>query len=151
MSEQQQIDRFAWHPAWSGRSPEAVRVALIEEIASDQRAYELALSGADIHENNALASVVALDRKWGGLAMDWAAADPALLADAMLRVELERERRRDLISPAELGVRVDIEPGAPEPDDFPEKSLRLTDPTWRFIALVVVLAIFGLFAYWVLR
>lgn len=151
MTAQPTVDRFSWHPRWSGQTPDEVRLALIDEIAADQRAYALALSGAELHENNALASVVAFDRKWGGLAMDWADLDAAELAGAMLAVEQERERRREMIPAAALGVQISMTPGEPEPDEFPEKTIRLTDTNGRFIALVVVLGLAAIFAWFVLR
>ncbi|MFM9107225.1 MAG: hypothetical protein ACKOWF_11075 [Chloroflexota bacterium] len=142
---------FEWHPRWAGQSHAAVLDALREEIAADQRAYALALAGADLHEQNALASAVALDRKWGGLAMDWADLDAGDLAAAMLAVEAERERRREMIPAAAAGIVVAMSPGAPEPDEFPEKSIRLTDANARLVALIVVLGIAAVFAWFVLR
>jgi hypothetical protein len=41
--------------------------------------------------------------------------------------------------------------GEPEPDEFPEKSIRLTDPSGRFWALLVVLGLAAIFAWFVLR
>jgi len=90
-------DRFAWHPTYQGQTLSQVRDALRAEIASDQRAHALALAGAELDENAVLASVLALDQKWGAFDLGWAEADAAALAERIAAFEWERERRRDLI------------------------------------------------------
>ena len=89
-------DRFVWHPEYGGRTVAEVRAELATRIASDQRAYALALEGAEGHETDALASVVPLERTWGPFDMDWAEGNADELADRVLAFELERERRREL-------------------------------------------------------
>jgi hypothetical protein len=140
--------RFGWHPRWSGRSAEAVRQELLEEIRSDQRAYALALEGAERHENDALSSAVALDRKWGGFALDWAEADPERLADAVLAAEWERERRREMVPLADLRDVVGRPLAEPGADDPPEKAIRLTDPAARRWVLLAVLILVILLVVW---
>ncbi len=89
-------DRFAWHPRYRGRSLPEVRTEIERELTSDQRAYALALEGAERHENAALASVIELERKWGPFDLDWAESDPAALAERVAAFEQAREQRRDL-------------------------------------------------------
>jgi len=139
--------RFEWHPRWAGKSGDEARAELLAEIASDQRAYALALTGADLHEADALASVVPLERKWGALSLDWAELDPAALADAALAAEWERESRREMTPLADLRG-VIAAPAAPLAfDEYPEKSLRLTDSKARLVVLLVVLALAALLAW----
>jgi DNA segregation ATPase FtsK/SpoIIIE-like protein len=91
------VGRFEWHPDFQGKSVSEVRTTLTNELASDQRAYALALEGAEEHENAALATVLDLEKKWGTYDLDWAAADPSLLASQIVAFEQERERRQELI------------------------------------------------------
>ncbi|HYO30288.1 MAG TPA: hypothetical protein VER37_06865 [Thermomicrobiales bacterium] len=140
-------ERFVWHPVWRGRTVDEVRAELRERAGRDQRAYALALEGAERHENDALSSVVALERTWGGIALDWPEADPDALAEAMLAAERERERRRELTPMAELRDLLPRPGSAPAGDDLPEKSIRLTDPTARLAVLLVVFVLVALFVW----
>lgn len=140
-------ERFVWHPVWQGRPVDEVRQELRSQAASDQRAYALALEGADRHENDALASVVNLERTWGGIAMDWPEADPDLLAEAMLVAEREREHRQEMTPMAELRHLLPRPAVASAGNDTPEKSLRLVDPTARLIVLGVVLLLLAFFLW----
>lgn len=88
---------FSWHPDYAGRSAADVRAVIEADLRSDQRAYALALSGAEEHENDALQSTIALDRKWGPYDLDWAETDPAALAGRIVAFEQERDRRREMI------------------------------------------------------
>lgn len=133
------IDRFAWHPRWAGKTVAEVRTALRAEAQRDQRAYALALDAAEEHENDALASVLALEETWSPLTLDWAETDPDALADAMLGAELERERRRQLVPLDEL--RSMARPPSAIPAGVPEKAVRLTDPARRWVVLLVALAL----------
>ena len=140
-------ERFAWHPVWQGRTVAEVREELRGQAGRDQRSYALALEGAERHENDALSSVVALERAWGGIAFDWPEADPDALAEAMLAAERERERRREMTPIAELRDLLPRPVSAPAADDLPEKSIRLTDPTARLVVLLVVFALLVLFVW----
>ncbi len=140
-------ERFAWHPVWQGRSVAEVRDELRVQAGRDQRAYALALEGAERHENDALASVVRLERTWGGIALDWPEADPDALAEAMLAAERERERRREMTPIVELRDLLPRPVSAPSADDLPEKSIRLTDPTARLVVLLVVFALLAIFVW----
>jgi len=144
-------ERFVWHPAWQGRTVAEVREELRAQAARDQRAYALALEGAERHENDALASVVALERTWGGISLDWPEADPDALAEAMLAAERERERRREMAPLAELRNLLPRPVSAPAGEEEPERSLRLTDPTARLVVLAVVLVLLALFVWWLLQ
>jgi hypothetical protein len=89
---------FAWHPQYQGRSVESVRRDLQTEIERDQRAYELALVGAEESEHDALASVVDLERRWSTYDFGWHEAAPDLLANRIVEFEWAREQRQELIS-----------------------------------------------------
>jgi len=88
---------FQWHPQYRGRSVEAVEHELASEIARDQRAYELALSGAEQSEHEALASVMELEKRWSDYSFGWAEMPPDALARRIVDFELERDRRQELI------------------------------------------------------
>lgn len=89
--------QFSWHPTYKGRSYEDVRRELANEIARDQRAYNLAMEGAEADEHDSLSSVIDLDRKWSDFDLGWAEADPAALAGRILDFEAERDRRHELM------------------------------------------------------
>lgn len=91
-------DEFLWHPAYKGKSAASVRASIVTELASDQRAHALTLEGAEEHEGDSLASIIALDRKWGPYDLNWAESSPEELADRIVAFELARERRQELIS-----------------------------------------------------
>lgn len=88
---------FQWHPQYRGRTVESVRHELASEIAKDQRAYELALSGAEQSEHEALASLMDLEKRWSDYSFGWAEVPPEELAGRIVAFELERERRHELI------------------------------------------------------
>jgi hypothetical protein len=92
---------FSWHPVYHGRSGADVRRELADEIARDQRAYQLALEGAERAENQSLASVMELEKRWGVYSFDWADMDPDELAGRIVDFELARERRQELFPYAE--------------------------------------------------
>ena len=145
MSEEE--ERFVWHPVWQGRTVGEVRDELRAKAASDQRAYALALEGAERHEGDALARVVPLERTWGALALDWTEVDPDALGDAMLAAERERERRREMTPLGNLGDLVPRPVTSPVGEEAPEKAPRLTDPTARLVVLAVVLVLVALFVW----
>jgi hypothetical protein len=141
-------DQFVWHPRWSGQRAATVREQILDEVRGDQRAYALALEAAERHENDALASTVALDRKWGGFALDWTEADPDAMSDAVLAAEWERERRREMVPLAALRETVGRPTLTPGSDDLPEKAIRLTDPAARRWVLLAVLILVILLVVW---
>ena len=104
-------DRFAWHPEYQGRTREQVRDDLRREIGSDQRQYALALEAADERENDALKSIIALEKRWGHYDMGWAEADTADLAAQVVAFEWAREQRHELFPYAEY--RESVAPAAP--------------------------------------
>ena len=91
-------DRFEWHPVYAGKSFDQVLRDLSEEIARDQRAYKLAMDGAEASEHDSLVTVVDLERRWSEYEFDWAEMDPKKLANRILRFEQECERQRRAIS-----------------------------------------------------
>lgn len=88
---------FTWHPEYKGRSVEDVRRKLADELAQDQRAYELALSSAETSEHEALASVMELEKRWSDYSFGWAEIPPDELATRIVDFELERDRRQEMI------------------------------------------------------
>lgn len=91
------VTTFQWHPQYRGRSVDTVERELASEIAKDQRAYELALSGAEASEHDALASVMELEKRWSDYSFGWAELPPDELARRIVDFEQERERRQELI------------------------------------------------------
>jgi hypothetical protein len=89
---------FQWHDQYRGRSVAEVTKELESEISRDQRAYDLALSGAEESEHDALASVVDVDRRWSMYHFGWNEVDPALLARRIADFEWEREQRQEMMS-----------------------------------------------------
>ena len=69
---------------------------LAEEIARDQRAYALALEGAEHSEHASLSSVMEIEKRWSLYTFDWVDMDPEVLAGRIVEFELERDRRREL-------------------------------------------------------
>jgi hypothetical protein len=105
---------FVWHPQYAGRTPDDVRAELTDEIARDQRAYQLALEGAEHSEAASLTSIMDIEKRWGSYSFDWADLDPQLLAGRIVEFELAREQRqelfpfaeyRDTVAPATTGTR----------------------------------------------
>ena len=92
---------FVWHPQYAGQTADTLRRDLAAEIARDQRAYELALEGAEHSEHASLSSVMEIEKRWGVYSFDWADMDANVLADRIVDFELERERRRELFPYAE--------------------------------------------------
>lgn len=89
--------RFVWHPVYRGRTVAEVRTEMTTELASDQRAYALALEGAEQSENAALASVLNLEKKWGEYDFGWAETDPHALTARIIEFEQARDARQELI------------------------------------------------------
>ncbi len=112
-------ERFAWHPEYRGRTVREVETELGQALRSDQRAYALALEGADQHENDALASVLPMERRWGGFDLDWAEADAPALAGQIAAFEWEREQRRELFPYADFQGADETAVGAAGEDEAP--------------------------------
>jgi hypothetical protein len=94
--------RFTWHPQYAGRTVFDVRQELVSEISADQRTLTLALDAAEAREDDALESVLRLERKWSPYDLNWAETDPGELADRILAWEWERERRHELFPYSEM-------------------------------------------------
>ena len=139
---------FTWHPTYAGQSVDAVRTDLAATIASDQRAYALALEAAEQHENSALESVIGLERKWGPFDLNWAETDPGLLADQVVRFEWERERRRELFP---VSAHRAEQRGADDEARDPVSSQRLESNAARGIVVAVILLIVILVWWFFLR
>lgn len=107
-------ERFEWHPEYRGRAVGEVEAELRQSLRSDQRAYALALEGAERHENDALASVLPMERRWGAFDLDWAEADPAALAGRIVAFERERDRHRELFPYRRVAPAVALDTGEPE-------------------------------------
>ena len=94
--------RFNWHPVYAGRLLLDVREELVREITADQRAYALAMEAAESREDDALVSVLRLEKRWSDYDLGWAEADPGQLADRILEWEWQREQRHELFPFSEL-------------------------------------------------
>lgn len=97
--------RFVWHPEYAGRLVNDVRQQLIDEISADQRAYALALDAAEAREDDALTTVLRLEKRWSPFDLNWAEMDPGVLADRILAWEWEREKRHELFPYEEMRQR----------------------------------------------
>lgn len=120
--------RFAWHPRYRDRTLREVRAEITQELASDQRAFALALEGAEQHEGQVLASVVPLEKRWGEFDWEWATTDATALGGRIAAFERERDRRRELFPYAEY--RITAYPTT-APDDAPSDAPS-GDPWWAF-------------------
>ena len=94
--------RFTWHPDYAGRLLLDVRDELVREISADQRAYALAMEAAESREDDALASVLRLEKRWSPYDLNWAETDPGQLADRILEWEWQREQRQELFPFSEM-------------------------------------------------
>ena len=94
--------RFTWHPQYQGRLVNDVREELVREIAADQRAYGLTMDAAEAREDDALATVLRIEKRWSPYDLNWAEADPEQLADRIVQWEWKRERRQELFPYSEM-------------------------------------------------
>jgi hypothetical protein len=106
-------ERFAWHPHYRGKTAAEVAAEIRADLEHDQRAYELALSNADERENDTLAAILTLDKKWGPFDMGWAECNAAELAGRVVAFEQERDRRQELFPYADY--RAQAAASTPEP------------------------------------
>jgi hypothetical protein len=144
----QRSDTFVWHPDHAGKTADEVRAGLAQEIASDQRQHRLALDGAEESEQDALASVVSLERKWGPYDFDWAEQDPEYLAARITEFEQERERRRQMLSWEEYRTGAGDHGVAHEAGERPAELS--TGTKALSLLLVVLLIVIILLAVWAL-
>lgn len=137
---------FTWHPTYRGRTAESVERELENQIRSDQRQYELALSGAENSEHQALASVMELEKRWSVYTFDWTDTPADDLARRVVSFELERDLRQEMIPYGQYRS------GA-GPSDAPRdgRRARMTDAQRRRVAnigagiimvLILLVAIF---------
>ena len=105
--------RFVWHPEYAGRLVVDVRQQLISEIEADQRAYALALEAAEAREDDALATVLRIEKRWSPFDLGWAESDSGELADRILAWEWEREKRQELFPFEEMRQRTSPRPPPP--------------------------------------
>jgi hypothetical protein len=94
--------RFTWHPDYAGRLLLDVREELVNEISADQRALAMAMEAAEAKEDDALAAVLRLEKRWSPYDLNWAETDSGELADRILQWRWEQERRQELFPYAEL-------------------------------------------------
>ncbi len=88
--------RFVWHPEFAGRLLHDVREELINDITSDQKSFELAMEAAEAKEDDVLASIIRLEKRWSPFDLNWAESDPGKLADRILQWYWEQEKRQEL-------------------------------------------------------
>ena len=95
------MPRFVWHPEYAGKRVAQVEEEIAADLTHDQRALAMAHDAAEQRENDALASTLALEKKWGVFDMGWAEADPKELAGRITAFELARENAQRLFPYAE--------------------------------------------------
>lgn len=110
---------FEWHPEFRGRSLREVETELEQALRADQRSYALLMEGAEGNENDALAAVLPMERRWGAFDLDWAEADPASLAVRVVAFERERDRRQELFPYNDLRATAEPAPTATGADEPP--------------------------------
>jgi hypothetical protein len=115
--------RFTWHPQYAGRTVFDVRQELVNEISADQRALTLTLDAAEAREDDALESVLRLERKWSPYDLNWAESDPGELADRILAWEWQRERRHELFPYSEMRDSHAPATSAPAPQSAPGSGI----------------------------
>lgn len=141
-----EIQEFTWHPVYKGHDVEKVRHDLIDEIGRDQRAYALALDAAEKDEHGALQTIMTLDGRWSDFDLGWTEADPAALANRVLAVESERERRHEMIPVSDLRASLNrMDAPASRFADSDDVASGLHIPRWAYIA-ITVLVVLGLIA-----
>ena len=89
---------FTWHPVYAGKTYAQVQNELASEIGRDQRAYKLAMDGAEASEHDSLITVVELERRWSEYEFDWSEMDAKALAQRIVTFEQECERRQERLS-----------------------------------------------------
>jgi hypothetical protein len=94
--------RFTWHPNYAGRLVLDVRQELVNDISADQRALAMAMDAAEAKEDDALASVLRLEKRWSTYDLNWAESDPGELADRILAWRWAQERRQVLFPFSEM-------------------------------------------------
>ncbi|HEV2128656.1 MAG TPA: hypothetical protein VGR22_08570 [Thermomicrobiales bacterium] len=142
------VERFEWHPEHAGRTVEDVREELEREIAADQRQYRIAMEGAEEAEQDALASVVTLERRWGRYDFGWAELDAGDIASRIVEFEQERERRREMISWSEYW---NVHGSGGMTDSGESSSAELSTGMKAIsLGLVVLLIVLILLAVWAL-
>ena len=140
--------RFTWHPEYAGRTVDDVRDELAAEIAADQRQYSIVMEGAEEAEQDALSSIVSLERKWGHYDFGWAELDSDDLASRIVAFEQERERRRELIDWSDYR-REPGDAGLTDSGELPPAELS-TSLKAISLGLVVLLIVVILLAVWAL-
>jgi len=68
--------RFTWHPEYAGRLLLDVREELVRDVSADQRSHALAMEAAEAREDDALVTVLRLEKRWSPYDLDWAETDP---------------------------------------------------------------------------
>lgn len=135
--------RFAWHPTYRGRTVAEVRAEITAELASDQRAYALALEGAEQQENAALATVLRLEKKWGEYDFGWAESDPNEVSARIIDFEQARDARQDMIpySAYRSAQTASASPAQPAPRSFSRPAIGGGQGRLLWIAAAVVVAL----------
>jgi hypothetical protein len=105
--------RFTWHPNYAGRLVLDVRQELMNDISADQRALAMAMDAAEAKEDDVLASVLRLEKRWSPYDLNWAESDPGELADRILAWRWAQERRQKLFPYEEMRAAMPTQPLPP--------------------------------------
>lgn len=106
--------RFVWHPDFAGRLVLDVREELVGNISADQRSLAMAMDAAEAKEEDALATVLRLEKRWSPYDLNWAETDPGQLADSILQWRWQQEQRQDLFPYSEVREAAPAYPIPPE-------------------------------------
>lgn len=143
------VDAFRWHPEYANKRYDEIQADLASEIASDQKAHRLAMEGAEDAEQDALVSVVNLERKWGPYDFDWAEQDPNDLAARIVAFERERERRQEMITWSDYRAESTEEGELNDAGERPAPDLSTRSKAMALV-LVALLILVILLAVWAL-
>lgn len=136
---------FVWHPVYAGKSFAQVQNELAEEIARDQRAYKLAIDGAEASEHDSLITVVELERRWSEYEFDWSEMDAKALAQRIVKFEQECEKRQETLSFADYRASGALLEDAPVVQESSGTNIPVLKIGIILLAVLVVILLFTIF------
>ncbi|MBA3275094.1 MAG: hypothetical protein H0T72_04810 [Chloroflexia bacterium] len=131
-------EKFSWHPVYSGKSFAQVHDALAQDIARDQRSYQLAMDAAEGAEHDSLSTIVELERRWSVYQFDWADTDPKRLADRILKFERACENRKEAMSIADYRASGALVEADESPRPETTRSLPIMQIGGAILAILII-------------